>query len=234
MFETGLKLVENTVVRCKFDHDLNLAHARWLRGAIGQLIDRPEFHHHSEAGLVYHHPLIRYAVHRREAIIAGLAEGAFLLRSMPVLESLRLGTGEYRVLEQTVEFCRTGIGACSEPIIYSFQTPYLALNQENYDKWQRSDPFTGRRLLQRVVIGNLLSLAKAIRLDVSERLHADVDLWPDRLEEVKPGVRLLGFRGVIQVNFTLPDRWGIGKSSARGFGTLIRQEAGHGKGQSKG
>lgn len=177
---------------------------------------------------MYHHPLIRYVVHRSEATIAGLAEGAFLLRSMPVLGSLRLGTREYRVLEQTVESCRTGVGSCSEPIIYSFQAPYLALNQDNYETWQRSDAFSARRLLQRVVVGNLLSLAKAIRLDVSERLNAEVDLRPDQWEEVKPGVRLLGFRGAIQVNFTLPDRWGIGKSSARGFGTLIRGEVGHG------
>lgn len=38
--QTGMKLIEHTVVRCKFDRELNLDHARWLRGAIGQLIDR--------------------------------------------------------------------------------------------------------------------------------------------------------------------------------------------------
>lgn len=205
MLEKGMKLIENTLVRCKFDHELHLADARRIRGAIGRLIDRPEFHHHAEQRLVYQHPLIRYDVHDKEALIAGLAEGAFLLRSIPTLPSLRLGTGEHRVVDQTMEVGRAEIGPCSELIIYSVQTPYLALNHENYNVWQRSDPFSARRLLQRIVVGNLLSLAKAIRLDVRERLDAEVDLWADQWEEVKPGVRLLGFRGTIQVNFRLPD-----------------------------
>jgi hypothetical protein len=79
-------------------------------------------------------------------------------------------------------------------------------------------------LLERVVIGNLLSLSKAIDLHVSERLHAEVDLHPCGLQVLKPGVELLGFGGSIRINFRLPLRWGIGKSSARGFGTLITQE----------
>ncbi len=228
MLQTSAKLVEYTAIRYKFGHELNQDHARWFRGAIGKLMGRPEFHHHAGAGLVYQHPLIRYHVQGSEATIAGLAEGAFLLRSIPERESFWLGTDERRVLDRTVEVGRQAVGPCPEPIIYSFQAPYLALNQANYEAWQRSDSFSARHLLQRVVVGNLLSLAKAIRLDVSERLHAEVDLRPDQWEEMKPGVRLLGFRGAIQVNFTLPDRWGIGKSSARGFGTLIREEIGHG------
>jgi hypothetical protein len=44
------------------------------------------------------------------------------------------------------------------------------------------------------------------------------------LQILKPGVELLGFEGSIRINFRLPLRWGIGKSSARGFGTLIAQE----------
>jgi len=36
---------------------------------------------------------------------------------------------------------------------------------------------------------------------------------------------LLGFLGSLRTNFQLPERWGIGKSSSRGFGTLIVQES---------
>ncbi len=75
------------------------------------------------------------------------------------------------------------------------------------------------------MIGNLLSLSKAIGLHVSERLHAEVDLEPCGMQTLKPGLALLGFRGSVRINFRLPTRWGIGKSSARGFGTLVVQEA---------
>ena len=71
----------------------------------------------------------------------------------------------------------------------------------------------------------MLSLSKTIGLHVSERLHAEADLEPCGLQTLKPSVELLGFRGLVRINFRLPTRWGIGKSSARGFGTLIVQEA---------
>jgi hypothetical protein len=131
-----MKLVEHTVIRCKLDQELHLEDARRLRGAIGRIMDRPEFHHHAATGLVYQHPLIRYDVQGSEAIIAGLAEGAFLLRSLPALPPLRLGAREVGIVDQTVELGRAEVGPCPKPIIYSFQTPYLALNQDNYDVWR--------------------------------------------------------------------------------------------------
>jgi hypothetical protein len=219
------KHVEHTTVSFTLDRELDLRHARWLRGAIGRLIDRPEFHHHSAQGLLYQHPLIRYSVHCNQAVISGLAEGAFLLRGLPAFQALRLGRAESRVLSHSMKTSRWELGPTQEPIIYHFQTPYLALNQANYPAWERSDPFARRRLLQRIVVGNLLSLAKAINLNVTDRLHAEVDLQPDGWHELKPGLQLLGFRGAVAVNFELPEAWGIGKSSARGFGTLCREEA---------
>jgi hypothetical protein len=219
------KLVEHTTLHFTLDRELDLRHARWLRGAIGRLVDRPEFHHHSPHGLLYQHPLIRYAVHGNEAIIAGLAEGAFLLRGLPAFAVLRLGAQECLVLSHSTAASRWELGPTTEPIVYHFQAPYLALNQENFPIWERGDPFARRRLLERIVVGNLLSLAKVVNLNVTERLHAEVDLQPDDWYELKPGLQLLGFRGAVQVNFNLPDGWGIGKSSARGFGTLCREEA---------
>jgi hypothetical protein len=229
MLQTSVRLVEYTAIRMNVEGELGLPHARWLRGAIGGHMKRPEFHHHAGKAFVYQHPLIRYVVCERQAMVLGLAEGAFLLRNLPALETLRLGPQCFRVLDCTTQADRLELGPCPEPVIYRFQSPYLALNQENHAAWQRSDPFTRRHLLERVVVGNLLSLAKAVGLHVSVRLHAEVDLVPDGWHDLKPGVRLLGFRGALQVNFLVPDDWGIGKSSARGFGTLTREEARHGQ-----
>jgi hypothetical protein len=187
-------------------------------------MDRPEVHHHLGAGVLYQHPLIRYDVCDCNALIHGLAEGSFLLKGLEKQETFFLGGTTYTVLEQKTESRRVEVGPSDAPIIYRFQTPYLALNQDNFLKWEHSDRFGQRRLLERIVIGNLLSMAKAINLDVTEHLEAEVDLRPDGWFEVKPGVTLLGFRGAIQVNFLLPNRWGIGKSSARGFGTLATEE----------
>ena len=144
---------------------------------------------------------------------------------MPALEAFSLGGETLRVRQRDVEVTRVEIGPTTDPIHYSFQTPYLGLNQQNHHDWERSSDPERRCLLSRIVIGNLLSLSKAIGLHVSERLHAEVDLEPCGMQTLKPGLALLGFRGSVRINFRLPTRWGIGKSSARGFGTLVVQEA---------
>ena len=108
---------------------------------------------------------------------------------------------------------------------YVFQTPYLALNQDNFQTWEGSDGPERKRLLSRIVVGNLLSLSKTIGLHVAERLRAEVDLHPCSFQTLKPGVELLGFLGSLRTNFQLPERSGVYKSSLRGFGTLIVQES---------
>jgi CRISPR-associated endoribonuclease Cas6 len=219
------KRVDYSLARYRLGVTLDLSHARWLRGAVARRSARPEFHQHVGDCLVYQHPLIRYDVSTGEAVISGLAEGAALLRSLPIFDEFTLRGQTHQVLEHRLETDRIDLGPKPEPMTHTFQTPYLALNQENHRAWIRSSPAGRRGLLERVIIGNLLSLSKAIGLHVEERLLAEIDLEPDGWYELKPGLRLLGFRGRFRVNFALPQRWGIGKSSSRGFGTLIREEA---------
>ena len=222
------KPIEMTVVRHAIEARLGMTHARWLRGAFARRVDRPEFHQHVEDGLLYRHPLIRYDVSTGDAVVAGLAAGAMLLRGVPPFTEITLGRETHRVLRHQQEVMRVDLGPTSSLTEYEFRTPYLALNQDNHVAWDRNSEVDRCRLLVRVVVGNLLSLSKAVGLHVEERLAAEVDLEPDGWHEIKPGVRLLGFRGTIRVNYLIPDLWGVGKSSARGFGTLSRLGEEHG------
>ncbi len=220
-----------TVVRHTVGASLGVSHARWLRGAFASRFDRPEFHQHLEEGLLYRHPLIRYDVSTGDAVVAGLAEGAMLLRSVPPFTEIRLGRETHQVLRHQREVMRVELGPTTSPLDYEFRSPYLALNQDNHATWERNSEVDRRRLLERVIVGNLLSLSKAVGLHVEERLAAEVNLEPDGWHEIKPGVRLLGFRGTIRVNYLIPDLWGVGKSSARGFGTLSKQGESRGEDQ---
>ncbi len=221
------KPIEMTVVRHTIGISLRMTHARWLRGAFARQVDRPEFHQHLEDGLLYRHPLIRYDVSTGDAVVAGLAAGAVLLRGVPPFMEITLGRETHRVLHHQQDVRRVELGPTPEPVDYQFRAPYLALNQNNHEAWDRNPEVDRHRLLERVVVGNLLSLSKAVGLHVEERLIAKVDLEPDGWHEIKPGVRLLGFRGTIRVNYLIPDLWGLGKSSSRGFGTLFRLEKPH-------
>ena len=224
-----IRLVEYSNVHVELEHALGLSHARWLRGAISRMANQAEFHHHTENGLAYQHPLIRYDTSTGHASLMGLAQGALLVRSVPQVKSLRLGSETLQVVDWSVIADRVPIGPVEQMICYQFQTPYLALNQENHEVWRRAGDPERTRLLERILIGNLLSLSKAIGLNVAVRLRAETDLEPSGLEELKPGVSLLGFHGSFRVNFLIPERWGIGKSTARGFGTLSRKEISSGE-----
>ena len=118
---------------------------------------------------------------------------------------------------------RSKVGPVAEPIAYEFRSPYLALNQENHRAWERCRPVAARSGTDRR--GQLAVAFQGHRAARRASAQAEVALEPDGWHELKPGMRLLGFRGTFTVNFALPDGWGIGKSSARGFGTAIRREA---------
>jgi hypothetical protein len=224
LIATLSKVVDFTTIRHDLGIPMTMAHARWLRGAVIRRANRPEFHHHGDDGLIHQQPLIRYDVSTGLAELAGIAGGALLLRSLPAFDAFTLGRETVHVRRRDVDSGRVEIGPTADAFRYRFLTPYLGLNQDNHRQWERGTGNERRRLLERVVIGNMLSLSKSIGLHVSERLFAEVDLRPWGLQVLKPGVELLGFEGSIRINYWLPLRWGIGKSSARGFGTLIAEE----------
>ena len=213
-----------TVTRYTIDARMEVGHARWFRGAFAGAVDRAEVHHHGVDGLVYQHPLVRFDASAGAPVVAGLAEGALILRGVRPLSELRLGSEVHAVRDYELSRGRPSIGPTPDPCRYSLDSPYLALNQANHESWVHGSAGDRRRLLERVVVGNLLSFSKAVGLHVGERLRAEVDLEPDGWHVLKPGVRLLGFRGTFRVNFLIPDLWGLGKSSARGFGTVTRLE----------
>jgi hypothetical protein len=221
----GTKFIETASDEYTLSVRLRIEHARWLRGAVAKKVDRAELHQHRGDGLVYRHPLVRFDVSTGAALVNGLDAGALLLRSTTPFTELTLGRETYPVLAHQRRSARVAVGPAREQHGYTLQSPYLALNQENHRLWDRASEVDRERLLERILVGNLLSLSKAIGLHVEDRLSATVDLETDGWHEIKPEVRLLGFRGSFRVNFLLPDLWGIGKSSARGFGTLTRLEA---------
>lgn len=204
--------------------DLDLRHARWLRGAIARLCKRPEFHHHHGQGTLYAHPLIRYDTSSGEAVAAGMSDGAYLVKAIPTINRLRLGDVEYDVIGTEEHSERVRIGPTRDLLTYRFVSPYLALNQANHLHWKASAHEEREELLKRVVIGNILSLSKAVRLTVTERIIVETDLKQAGFFTLKPGVELCGFQGTFAANFCLPAGWGLGKSSARGFGTLDIEE----------
>ena len=197
-----------------------------LRGFFGNLYrNRAEFHHHGNTGLIYRHPLIQYKAISGTGRIMGLEKGAFLLQAVDVPTAMEIDRERIEVLESKRTTEQVPIGSIKKSIAYRFITPWLALNEINYERFISTKSMTGREnILNRILVGNILSLCKSIGFSVEDRLIASIRLEDTQQIEIKNNVKLLGITGTFTVNFALPNWWGIGKQSARGFGTVQRIE----------
>jgi hypothetical protein len=94
--------------------------------------------------------------------------------------------------------------------------------QRNYEKYQRLGSWAKKKeLLEKILIGNIISMSKSLGYTVLEPIRADIHNMKEVPISLK-GTSMLGFLGSFSVNFDIPDYWGIGKSVSRGFGTVKR------------
>jgi hypothetical protein len=178
-------------------------------------------HHQRDGSLMYEYPRVQFKVIDRTAHLIGLADGgAVVQRVWRELDHARLDRDELPVLEATLLRRREPLGECAELIEYRFVNPWLGLNQDNHARYAaaRSDA-ERQQLLERVLVGNCLSIAKAFGHWVNGRLTTDAGRLRSRTCRFKDQP-MVGFEGSFRVNFRLPSGVGIGKSVSRGFGTV--------------
>ncbi|MDR4495367.1 MAG: CRISPR-associated endonuclease Cas6, partial [Nitrospirales bacterium] len=69
--------------------------------------------------------------------------------------------------------------------------------------------------------GNILSMSKGFGYVVTQEIKVSrLAVYPVRTPVRLKGVPMIGFKGIIEVNFEIPDLIGLGKSVSRGFGTV--------------
>ena len=128
--------IEKAEIWITTENPLELTDGRALRGYFGNLYkNRSEFHGHRGDNLIYKHPLIQYKVFGGSALVIGLKEGAYLLKAVPKLEFLEIYFQKYSILKQSTTTDVVHFGLTENMIHYSFVTPWVGLNEENYYKY---------------------------------------------------------------------------------------------------
>jgi hypothetical protein len=215
--------IDITEYRLRFERPLSPGEATYLRGYFASVFAEEEMlHHHRRDGtLLYVYPRVQFKVIDRTARLIGLAEGGELVeRLWREVESARIGEDELPVLEATLLRRREALGECAEPVEYRFVNPWLGLNQENHQRYERARTSVERQaLLERVLVGNCLAVAKAFGHWVQGRITADARRLRPCTCRFKDQP-MIGFDGPFRLNFRLPNAIGIGKSVSRGFGTV--------------
>lgn len=216
------------ITRIKFPEiKLQTRDAHKLRGYFGNLFKEhtPVLHNHYEDGSFrYKYPEIQYKVIDNIPTLIGVNEGAELLPNLFLkIQNIDINGEQFPVNTKNIECKNVETGFSDSLHEYQFTTLWMALNQQNFPKYQ--DLKTEREklnMLNSILVGHILSFFRntGIELLSTERLMAKVDVL-EKSTQFKEN-KMIAFSGSFIVNALLPDEIGLGKAVSRGFGTIKR------------
>lgn len=192
-----------------------------VRGFIGNNFkEYPILHnHYANDKFLYSYPYVQYKIINGDIVIVGIDEGADLIKKIaPELSTLSLDK-EYKITEKLIHEKEVDIKPSSEEKHYKFITPWLGLNQNNYQKYTNAKDWKEKKeILNRVLVANLLSMSKGLGIIVNKRLYAKTH-FEEKIVEYK-GVKMNAFIGEFKVHYDIPDYFGLGKGVSQGFGCV--------------
>ncbi|GCC11537.1 hypothetical protein IPdc08_01592 [archaeon] len=179
-------------------------------------------HQHNADKFIYKYPLIQYKVIDGTPMVIGINEGTEVLKEIyDKFDEIRLGENSYKIMGKGIQIKNQDFGLTEEFHTHLFATPWFALSQKNYRSYYMAGTKVERNeLLNRTLIGNLLSMSKTLDYNVPDRIKASVNyrIKKGRLKSTN----IMTFTGTFITNFLIPDYFGIGRSVSRGFGTVKR------------
>lgn len=173
----------------------------------------------------YKFPRIQYRIIDRKPAIIAINEGVEIIQDLFLnVQHIVIGKEKiFNTYEKTIKVLEFSFGQTQEIYKYSFTAPWLALNKENYQKYRNCDLLEQQVLLKKILKGNLITLAKGFDYTIPhiDEIKIDGVFLPKKVNF--KNIKMQGFTGSFATNFSIPDFFGIGKQSARGFG-VIRKE----------
>lgn len=150
------------ICRLKTNKPLKKSQTPLLRGYILNKFgkkDYVELHNHSGEGFVYIYPKIQYKIIGGDAVLIGIKEGINVLGDIILdIKELDLKGEIYKVVNGYVRVKLEEFGVADDMIKYKFISPWIALNEKNYLKFKNLDKEGRKKLLERILIGNVLSM----------------------------------------------------------------------------
>lgn len=210
------------IVNLVLKTDLKLtANATKVRGFIGNKYkENPILHnHYANDKFLYSYPYVQYKIINGDIIIIGIDEGAETIKKIaPELSTLSLDK-EYKITEKFIHEKEYDIKPSSEEKHYKFITPWLGLNQTNYNKYINSKSWKDKKeILNKVLVGNILSMSKGLGIIVNKRLYSKTHF--NEKSVMYKSVRMNAFTGEFKIHYDIPDYFGLGKGASQGFGCV--------------
>lgn len=193
-----------------------------LRGYIGNRFKEYSILHNHYGGekFLYSYPLVQYQILDGHASILAIEDGINILKNISGdLNELKLRNSYYKVEEVVLHEKVYDICPSKEEHHYKFLSPWLALNSDNFQRFNKLKGWKDKKIfLNKILVGNILSMSKGLGIIVNKRLHAKSHLEPVKVNY--KSVVMQGFTGEFKVHYQIPDFFGFGKGVSQGFGTV--------------
>lgn len=204
---------------------LKASDAGRLRGYFAKAfgVDSILFHNHTkDDGFRYGYSLIQYKVLQGLPTVVGIGEGAKLILDAFVnISELTLDNQVVRVDDKELNVNRVEAGVIDELREYQLVSPLFAFNQDNYAVFRKLSETEVLGFLNKVVTNHLVTALRGMGCEVSpdKKIMVNLRLRP-RLVNLK-NQKMQMYTGSFVANVALPSGIGIGKSTSKGFGTII-------------
>lgn len=202
-----------------------------LRGFIGSEFKRyTKLHHHLDVinsnKVIYEYPKIQYKINQDRAIILGIGDEAISVLRQVVLniKKLNLGNNSYKIMEIKAHYEEPEFQIMQNGMVYTYKfiTPWVALNKKNYEIFKHASIENRRALLNKILIGNILSISKYLGYTVPFEIKVNTELYP--IKVTYKNIDMIGFKGIFETNFVIPDYMGIGRKVSHGYGTVKKMK----------
>ncbi|WP_020537509.1 CRISPR-associated endonuclease Cas6 [Lewinella cohaerens] len=178
--------------------------------------------HRPDGSTIYRYPLIQYKVLRQTPMLVGLGEGAsMLMQHFFDLENLQVDDWVLPIHNKQINSRKYEPGLSASLHHYRLLTPWFALSQKNFSRYNALPDDEQEVFLERVLRNNMLSFFKGIGHWVEGEINAQLNDCRKVKAKFKNRTMLM-FLGNFTTNAVLPDHVGLGQSVARGYGTIER------------
>ncbi len=216
----------------QFDNRLPVWKTPAFRGALIEKVGREHvaFHNHvGDEGLVYRYPIIQYKSIGGKPSLFCVGQGVEEIHKLFGLRnwSVEIAGAAHELRLERMDMNHTRLGVWEKTFHYRMAR-WLALNAENYQRYQSLDSLAARAaFLERMLTGNILSFAKGVDWHIEKPVAVSIkDI--ERQQSIRyKGVSLLAFDVSFSTNVFLPRYLGLGKSASHGFGVVYPVNSKH-------
>lgn len=214
------------ILNLTFDFPIYSRQITNWRGAFIEMagLDNAFFHNHKGSKEYhYRYPLIQYRIHKGKASIFAINEGADALqeslsrcvweinwegqKTKLSVDNLHMEEHYLRMLEQHQQY-------------KLFK--WLALNEDNYERWQQCKNLIERAaLLETILTGQILGFCNAMGWRLPERLEVSLQHLNFMQRVRYHGTPMLAFNVAYTANVSLPSGIALGKGASHGYGWQV-------------